>query len=74
MGKLDEFIEKKGGIVMSVFLSIQTLIFMAYTFMFCYKDRNIIYLDIFVIISLFIFLIFMIHFAYHSVRLFNIDS
>jgi hypothetical protein len=72
MGKLDEFIEKRGGCLMTIFLSIQAIIYLSYTVTFCVANEDSeIDVDIFVCSTMAIFLIYMIHFAYHSVILFN---
>ncbi len=69
MGKLDDFIEKRGRLVMNIFLLIQTSMFIAYGIMFCINNQDAkIESNVFVITSLLVFLIFMIHFAHHSVK------
>jgi membrane protein YdbS with pleckstrin-like domain len=74
MGKLDDFIEKRGGLMIMIFLAIQTIIYIAFTIMFFINNEDSpVYANIFVCVSLLIFQIYMIHFAYHSVNHCNID-
>jgi uncharacterized protein with PQ loop repeat len=74
MGKLDDFIEKRAGLLMTIFLSVQASIFLAYSILFCVNNNDsAIELDIFICCTVGIFLLYMIHFAYHSVKYINLD-
>jgi hypothetical protein len=69
MGNLDDFIEKRGKLIMTLFIVVQTVMFIAYLTMFTLTHKNwVIEGLIFVCISMIVFLCFMIHFAYHSVN------
>jgi hypothetical protein len=75
MGKLDEFIEKRGGLIMTISLIVHSLLYIAFTVMYILNDDiSAIENKIFIIVSLLIFIGYMIHFAYHSVEFINIDS
>jgi predicted membrane channel-forming protein YqfA (hemolysin III family) len=68
MSKLRDFLENKGHILMTVFIIIQAIIFFIFTsLLFVANDSKPIEYNIFLCGSDFLFLCFMVHFAYHSV-------
>ena len=72
MGKLDDFIEKRGGLVMTISLIIHTLLLVVYTIIYIINDETSHEENkIFISGTLLIFIIYMIHFAYHSVKSYN---
>jgi hypothetical protein len=69
MGNLDDFIEKRGKLVMTLFIVVQTVMFIAYLTMFILTHKDwLAEVLILVCVSMIGFLGFMIHFAYHSVN------
>ncbi len=71
MKKVIEFLENKGHILMTSFIILQVIIFIAFSTLFFIINKNspIVY-NIFICGSVLLFLMFMIHFAYHSVLLY----
>ncbi len=75
MNKFVDYLEKKGSILMTLFIVLQLVIFILFSILFLIvNEEQELELKLFIIGSGVIFIAFMIHFAYHSVILFNIDS
>jgi hypothetical protein len=71
MSKFQDFMENRGQLLMTIFIIIQSLIFIIFTCLFFIaNDDDPIRNNIFICGSQFIFLCFMVHFAYHSVSLY----
>lgn len=69
MNKIKQFFEEKGYLLISIFLVIQILLCIMYSVIFFLKNQDLdIKYNIYMCGSMFLFLIFMIHFAYHSVK------
>jgi len=73
MGKLLDFFENKSHILMTIFMSLQAFLFTAFIILFfMHNDDKDIRYKIYVCGTMGLFFIFMVHFAYHSVKIFLI--
>lgn len=71
MERCKEFLEKQGHKLIIIILFIQSIIFVVFTLMFILADDNLSQSKknkFYICGILALFLIFMIHFAYHSVK------
>lgn len=65
---MKEFLENKSPLLIKIALSIHTILFLIYTFLFLYiKEELDKYYKIYVISILLLSVIYMIYFAHHSV-------
>lgn len=64
-----EFLEKKSHIFMTIFICVQSILFILFTVLFFIEesDKNLRY-NLYVTCILTLFLVYMIHFAYHSIK------
>jgi predicted membrane channel-forming protein YqfA (hemolysin III family) len=69
-----DFLENKSYLLMKLFIGIQFIIFILFSiFLFTANKTDFLEINLFICLSGFLFLCFMVHFAYHSVNLINSD-
>jgi hypothetical protein len=68
MSKIQDFLETKGHIIMTVFIIIQAVISVLFACLLLIATDDPAEYEIFKCGAQFLFLGFMVHFAYHSVR------
>ena len=74
MGKIIEWLEQKSYHLMTIFMVFQGVLFFIFTIIdLSVRNKSDIRINIYLSGSMCLFFIFMVHFAYHSVIIFNID-
>lgn len=69
MGKIIEWLEEKSHYLMTVFMILQGLLFLSITIIdLSLREKTDIRVDLYISGSMCLFFIFMVHFAYHSVK------
>jgi hypothetical protein len=73
MGKLVEWLEQKSHILMTIFIVLQGILFAIFTIIdLSLNNKSDKRIDIYISVSMCLFFIFMVHFAYHSVKYYKI--
>lgn len=67
MKKIEEFLEQKSHIPIAIFIAIQGVLFTVFTVFFFIENESDVKYKLYICGSMSLLLIFMIHFAYHSV-------
>jgi hypothetical protein len=71
LNKITEWLEKKSYLLMTLFIIIQGILFSLFTVLFLLEnDQHDLRYKIYICGSMCLFFLFMIHFAYHSVKFF----